>query len=191
MLEVFNLFCLFSLQLNLQPLLAKHYEIGLRYTAVHTEELNYSSNITCVNSTLRLCHLFLRPQITPVDDFFLNYFCACILNPVPMRWGGVCVCVCGKITVKYGMQNLPGSPNSLESISSFCCSSFSLSFFCFFSISLFLSSSCSPSNITLNALSSASYSSVRFFSNVLRLSTWFSNASSAEGGGQTPKKKEN
>lgn len=95
-----------------------------------------------------------------------------------------------KNIVKKRMQNLPGSPNSLESISSFCCSSFSLSFFCFFSISLFLSSSCSPSSITLNALSSASYSSVRVLSNVLRLSTWFSNASSAEGGGQTPEQKE-
>lgn len=94
-----------------------------------------------------------------------------------------------KNTLKNRRQNLPGSPNSLESISSFCCSSFSLSFFCFFSISLFLSSSCSPSSITLNALSSASYSSVRVLSSVLRLSTWFSNASSAEGGGQTPEQK--
>lgn len=128
----------------------------------------------------------LRPQITPVEDSFLNYISACILTPVSVRWGYVV----WKNTVKNSMQNLPGSPNSLESISSFCCSSFSLSFFCFFSISLFLSSSCSPSSITLNALSSASYSSVRVLSNVLRLSTWFSNASSAEGGGQTPEQKE-
>lgn len=83
-------------------------------------------------------------------------------------------------------RNLPGSPNNLDSISRFWSKIFSFSFLCFFSNSLFLSSSCSPSNITLRALSSASYSSERFLMSFLSRWRWCSKVSSAEAGGQTP-----
>ena len=61
---------------------------------------------------------------------------------------------------------------------------FSFSFLCFFFSSLFLSSSCSPSNMTLRALSSE-----RFLMSFLSLWRWCSKVSSAEAGGQTPRQR--